>query len=218
MKKMRGGAGLNPGFNQAVDFIINCGNEVLVSKNKEVTGNDTEYTLIGTFASSSILNRDIIGNKVPSSETKAVELDITSANKSVEISPTLLESFKNKTLNLEEVKLHLLTPPTAFLLLKKDLAEKNKNINLQNLSILENNLISVDNKFHYVKDDVRLANCNNKPLPCTVVTQLFKVKVDESQKNLFPTPFEWKKYDDKAIFSGHRTLLLENANLFTSSM
>ena len=186
MKKMRGGAGqpLNDGVNQTVDFIIIHGDDILLNKNEGVTGNNNDYTLIGTYANSSF------GEGQPPNDQKAL-IDIG------------IEKYNNNTTKSDS-DLVPVTPNTALMLLKKKLKGK---MNIDNITA--ENVVSVDdNKFHPVDNDVRLEACKNKPiLPCVCRTQVFKVNLPTKADILDTVNLKWITYNPDTIFSSHKKIL-----------
>ena len=186
MKKMRGGGYLDLGVNQTVDFIIYHGNEILLTKNKVVTGKDTDYTLIGTFA-----------------------------NSSKETNPQLIridEGIANYNNPLNKNKNGWLIPvnkTTAMILLKKKLKDK---IDPDIISQLNSQNIVPLNEFEDIKDDERLKEkpCNEVPCPCSCKTQPIIVYLPTRADIIVKNEFEWVKYpfeDDKPIFSSHREII-----------
>ena len=195
MKKMRGGGELKVGVNQAVDFIISSNDEVLVCKNTGVTGNDNLFALLGTFASSSILEN---GEKITNPHKEDINNGIVAYNNSQ-----------------DESKLFKVEPPLAALLLQKDLTDKGFPITNDILNIINNMkpVTSLDNKvFFNVIGDINLGigDCKEPSNNCSIKTQLFSIKVSKNDKNLFATDkFVWKNYRDNKLFKGHKELLRE---------
>jgi hypothetical protein len=207
MRKMRGGAALELGVNQAVDFIIYSGNQVLVSKNTNVITNiGKDFALIGTFAASG------------SDETnkKNVKAGIAKYNENLKIN------------SATDGDLHKLEKDIALALLKKDLA-KNMTVTPEIEEIIKN-IEPVDDKFYMVNDDKRLSEPPCKPNICMMKTQLFKVEVPKDKKYLFEhnkkitnknttkiIHMAWKPWDNSMIFPGHKAILLEVKDIFNES-
>jgi len=192
MKNIRGGGTddqgisipLSAGMNQTVDFIIYNGNDILCNKNKDVTGNNNDYTLIGTFAIASI-GKDQEGKKIYHDQTEPIKTAIL-----------------NYDTNNQLVKL---LPKNALILLKKKLEGK---IN-QNIidAIIEDNLKSVGtDDFEDVLNDVRIKNCDSTK-PCMVKTQVFAVKLPERSEILDTNNCKWITYNPDTIFSSHKKIL-----------
>lgn len=206
MKKMSGGALSD--LEQVVDFIIYSGNKVLVSENINVADAPNNLALIGTFATASVYkNGDL---KINHSQKESIE-----------------NAIKNKQTNDEE-GLVPLENLNAFLLLEKSLEDK------MSITPIRKYLCTfkpVDGKkFRPVKGDKRLtSDCKAiKGNGCAIFTQLFSVKVDDTEeaRNLFTSitpkdgkPLMWldtsMMQDFKKIFSGHQELLKNSGMNFT---
>jgi hypothetical protein len=191
MRKMRGGGDLRAGVNQAVDFIIYSGDNVLVAKNPNVTPNVTNNTpetfaLVGTFASSG-------------GETNKQRKNI-------------LEGIERYNTSANITHLVPLEKENALILLKKKLSEKGLSIDDSKLE----NLSESDNTFHAITEDKRLKDTTKGKdgkscMPghnCKIFTQLFNLEVASEDSDLFTnTNLIWKKSDSPDIFSDHKKFL-----------
>ena len=188
LRKMRGGGGLNPGLNQAVDFIIYCDNEVLVHPNPNVTDSINNFALIGTFATAS-LGTNNNGKKILHSQSNNISKGHVNA------------------------KLTKLTPETALALLKKELKELNISENiLSSLSPVDDIFHEVSNDKRLTEEKCIDKNTKSRN-PCKIFTQLFKLKVLTGEKALFENNgCTWKNYKSDDIFSGHRNILIKVFN------
>ena len=215
LRKMRGGGEkLNPGINQTIDFIIKCDNKILVSKNPDVTGNISEESLIGTFSSASLINKDI--NRL------AVDINagILKANDVINEGKTLNEAKKN----LVNLTNHDNIDVVIGLLIKKLLQSDKKSKEANNESKKEINtkyeklitllnqikITPVNDDFHDLIGDVRLTQgeCVKPINKCIVLTQLFKLDITSEIYNLLPKGiFTLKPFLKDSWFIGHKNLL-----------
>ena len=199
MRKMRGGGiPLDKGVNQTVDFIIKNGNNILVSKNVDVTGND-DFTIIGTFAKSSLYK------KGENTLATSIEQGINMANDKLKEGGEI-DDVKSKLVNLTDNTDECKTVVRG--LLKKKLLNDNTSELSRLLDTIE--IKPVNTEFHEVIGDVRLNkdDCANTNHKCIVLTQLFELDVSNDHKSLFSKDkFEWKPFLKDNWFVGHKNLL-----------
>jgi len=184
MKNMRGGGKeLNIGVNQCVDFIFKCGNEVLLSRNPNVTNNNNNnnWAFIGTYATS--------GSEDGNTQASDIKKGIDNYNKTGQ-----------GLLPVES--------STAKILLKKDLGKFMTVTN--DIEKIINGMTRVNEKgtFHDVIDDIRLSDGHCLAGECEIKTELFKIIVEPKNKDLFKNArMWWKKYTDISFFTGHKKIL-----------
>jgi hypothetical protein len=208
MRSMRGGGTrLDPGINQTIDFIIKCGDEILVRKNPEVTGNNDVFALIGTFASASLYN------KAPNTITDNIKNGIIKANEEIKKGETL-DIAKTTLVNLAYLKNNDVVKGLLIkkLLQQNDSSENKTNSNKNNMKSKAGDLINsltnikitpVTTDFYEIKDDVRLNQT------CKILTQLFTLNITQDVYDLYlKDRFQLiKNLDD--LFIGHKKLLEE---------